>query len=236
MASSEMAPKNKFFTAVAGDAFLFSAALFAVVMALVGAIMSVAGVIGPDGPIGVLGQVLSGTGSLLGIAAVIAGPVVAWKLHGRDFSSTSIAGIALGIVVSGFLFAAGFFSLVGAAMGIGALAGNEFVGLGVALTVLVVGFLVIVVRLDIDAARDMTPSRNEHRRLDVLRFVATGVLAVYAVGVVVAAFMNPGSEVGEAIPFAIIAGIQAGLVTAIADYWVRRAERKQIDAGAAISA
>jgi hypothetical protein len=236
MTSSETTPARRFFTAVSGDAFLFAAALFALVMAVVGAIMSLGGLIGSDGPVGVLGVVLSGTGSLLGIAAVVAGPVVAWRLHGRDFSSTSIAGIILGIVVSGVLFAAGFFAVVGVATGIGALAGNEFVGLGVAAAILVVGFLVVVVRLDIDAARDMAPERNAHRRLDVLRFVATGVLAVYAIGVVVAVLMNPGSEVGEAIAFAILAGVQAGLVTAVADYWVRREERKQIDTGAAISA
>ena len=87
----------------------------------------------------------------------------------------------------------------------------------------------IVVSLDVDAVRDIGPARNEHRRLDIAAFVATGVLAVYAVGVAVAMYMNPGSEVVDATPFAIIAGAQAGLVTAFADMWVRREERRQLD-------
>ncbi len=59
---------------------------------------------------------------------------------------------------------------------------------------------------------------------------------MYVIGVGVAMFMNPGSEVVDAALFAIMAGAQAGLVTAFADMWVRRDERKQTDTAAAISA
>lgn len=236
MTSSDKAPAKGFFSAVAGDAFLFTAALFALVTALVGGIMSFGGMVGPDGPVGALGAVVSATGSFLMVVCVVAGPVVAWRLHGRDFSNNSIAGIAVGVVVSAVAVVGGSFALTGIAMGIGALTGNEFGGLIVVLAVLVVAALVIIVRLDIDAVRDMSPERNEHRRLDILRLASTGVLALFTAGIVVAVVMNPGGEIGEAVPFAIIAGALAGFVTAVADMWVRRAERKQMDAGAAVSA
>ena len=106
----------------------------------------------------------------------------------------------------------------------------------VALAILVVATLVIVVRLDVDAIRDLDPERGQHQRLDIARLAATGVLVVFAFGVAIAVYLNPGTEVGEAILFAILAGVQAGLVTAVADYWVRRDERKHVESGAAIGA
>lgn len=232
MTSSDKAPEKGFFSAVAGDAFLFTAALFALDIVLVGAIMSLGGLISPNGPVGVLGMVVSGTGSLLGVVAVIAGPIIAWRLHGRDFGNTAIAGIAIGIVAGAVLMGGGFLVLAGVAQGIGALTGNEFVGLGVLVATLVVAFLVVVVRMDVDAVRDLSPERSTHRRIDTLRLSATAVLVVYAIGVAVLVVLNPGSEIGEAILFAILAGANAGLVTAFADMWVRRAERKHTDAGA----
>jgi hypothetical protein len=236
MTSSGKNPVREFFSAVAGDAFLFSAALFALAMAAGGAIMSLRGLFGPDGPVGVLGLVVSGTSSLLGLAAVVAGAVIAWKLHGHDFGGAAIPGIVLGIVLAAITMGVGFFALAGIGTGISALSGSEFAGLIFLVVAAVVGTLVIVVRLDVDAVRDMAPARSEHRRLDTLRLVATAVLVVYSVGVAVAVYLNPGSEVGEAILFAIMAGAQAGLVTAFADMWVRRDERKQTDTTAAISA
>lgn len=235
MTSSEVTPKRKFFTTVAGDACLFAAALYALAMALTGGIQSVLGLTGPNGPVGVWGAVISGTGSLLGIAGLIVGSVIAWKLHGRGFGSTSIGGIVIGAVggVIGVVIAA--FAFTGIAMGVGAVTGTV-PGLIAAVAVLAILFLIVVVRLDVDAVRDMNPERNEHRRLDVLRLASTGVLAVFTVGVIAAVSLQPTGEFGEAIPFVILAGAFAGLVTAIADAWVRREESKLIDTGAAISA
>ena len=122
-------------------------------------------------------------------------------------------------------------------MGIGAVTGSEFAGLIVAVAV-----AVVVVAGRSSCASTSTrcatwiPSATSTGGSTSLRLVATGVLAVYTIGVAVAVYLNPGSEVGEAILFAIMAGAQAGLVTAFADCWVRRDERKQIDTGAAISA
>ena len=185
---------------------------------------------------GVLGQVVSVTSSLLALASVVAGAVIAWKLHGRDFGGATIPGIVLGIVLAVVTMGVGFFALAGIGVGVSALSGLEFAGLIVVVVVAVIAAMIIIVSLDVDAVRDMGPERNEHRRLDTLRLIATGVLAVYVIGVAVAMFMSPGSDFVDAALFAILAGAQAGLVTAFADMWVRRDERKQADTTAAISA
>jgi len=236
MTASGSSPVRDFFSAVAGDAFLFSAALFALVMAAGAAIMSLGGLFGPDGPVGVLGLVISGTSSLLGLVSVVAGAVIAWKLHGRDFGGATIPGIVLGIVAAAITMGVGFFALAGIGMGLSAVSGSEFAGLVVVVGAATVAALVIIVSLDVDAVRDMGPERSEHRRLDTLRFIATGVLVVYVIGVAVATYMSPGSDVIDAALFAIMAGAQAGLVTAFADMWVRRDERRQADTTTAISA
>ena len=100
MTSSGRIRVRDFFTAVAGDAFLFAAALFALVMAAGGSIMSLGGLIGPGGPVGRLGAAVSVAAELARLAAAVAGPVVAWRLHGRDFGGATIPGIVLGIAAS----------------------------------------------------------------------------------------------------------------------------------------
>jgi|GEM_PF-1261474 len=232
MKSSQRAPLRRFFTTIAGDAFLFSAALFAICMGLSGAVvMLVPGLFGPEGPVGVLGAIISGTSSLLGLASMVTGAVVAWRLHGRDFSGAAFAGIALGIVLAFVAGAAVFLAFVGVAMALGAVVG-EIPGLIVALAILAVALLVIMVRLDVDAVRDLAPGRSVHRRVDILRLTATGVLVAFAVAVALAVRMQPNSEVGEAILFAVMAGAFSGMVTAFADAWVRRAQAKHADANA----
>ena len=224
---------RRFLTTIAGDAFLFTTAMTGLVMTAFGLIsLAVPGVTGPEGPTVGLGAVVAGLTNLFGLAAMVGGPVVAWKQHGRDFSSVALAGLALGIVASGVIGGAGVFALIGAAMGIGTLSGNEFVGLGVVFGVLVIALLAIVVALDVDAVRDMARERSEHRRLDTLRLVATGVLAAFIAGVIAMVIRQPGGEFGEAIVFAIGAGAGAGIAVGVADAWVRRAARGQTDTGA----
>ncbi len=236
MTSSGVNPVKGFFSAVAGDAFLFASALFAIDMALFGTIAWLGGLTGPGGPVGIVGLVVSGTSSLLGLVSVVAGAVIAWKLHGREFGGAAIPGIVLGILLAAIAMGVGFFALAGIGMGISAVSGSEFAGLIVVVAAALIATMIIIVSLDIDAVRDMGAERNEHRRLDTLRFIATGVLAVYVIGVAAAMFMSPGSDFIDAALFAIMAGAQAGLVTAFADMWVRRDERKQADTTAAISA
>jgi hypothetical protein len=236
MTSSDRVPGGRFFSAVAGDAFLLSAAMFSLVMAVAGGIMYLGGLIGPDGPVGAVGQVVSATSSLLGLVAIVGGPVVAWRLHGRDFSSAMIAGVALGVVATAGAVVAIAVLLPLTVSGIARLIGSQISAMFIALGVLAVSALIVIVRLDFDAVRDMAPSRNEHRRIDVVRLAATAVLVGYSIGVAALVATNPASEIGEAIPFTIIAGSIAGLVTAVTDMWVRRDERKQIDAGAAVGA
>ncbi len=229
------ARKQRFFTQVAGDAFLFSAALFAIPMGLIGLVVwLVPGLSGPEGPAGVAGAVVSGLSSILGIAGVVAGAVIAWKMHGRDFSSTSIAGIALGVVLGSIATGVAIFGFIGIAMLIGRLIG-EVPGLIFAVAILAIVCIVAIIRLDSDAIRDMASERSEHRRLDALRLSATAVLIVLAGVVATLVTRYPTQEYGEAILFAIMAGAQAAIITAIADWWVRRTEARLHEEGSALT-
>ncbi|NMM33391.1 MAG: hypothetical protein HHJ13_05230, partial [Phycicoccus sp.] len=53
---------------------------------------------------------------------------------------------------------------------------------------------------------DLSPSRREHPRLDVVRLISVAVLVVFAIGVWIWTARHPGDESGEAILFAMMAG------------------------------
>lgn len=107
-----------------------------------------------------------------------------------------------------------------------ALAGNELAGPLAVLVLVCAGFVALIVWLDIDAVRNLSPGRREHQRLDVARIVATVVFVIFAGTTFGANIANPKSEIGEAAIFAMAAGIFAAVLTAVADATVTLAERR----------
>lgn len=237
MTTSEAATQRRLFTSLAGDACLITAAIYAAGMLIFGVVMTfVPGLSGPQGPTDVLGGLIAGLGNLIGFAALVVGPGIAWRLHGREFSNNMIAGVILGGLLAFILMAVGALALTGVAIGLGKLTGWEFAGLIVVAGALLAAFLVMVFRLDLDAMKDMNPEASEHLTLDRARMLATLVIAVFLVGVALVIWLRPGTEFGEAVLFALGAGAFGGIVAAFTDAWVRREERKQAETGTPIGA
>lgn len=122
--------------ALVGDACLFTAAAFCLLV-LVG------------GPL-----------------ALVIGPAAAWLLHDRrlDWAAviSEVMGIVIGLVVVGGFFV--LVPLVSAT--IGPVGGQEFAVPAALLAIAGTAFLALIVVLDIDGIRDLLPARRKHIRLD----------------------------------------------------------------------
>ena len=88
---------------------------------------------------------------------------------------------------------------------------SEFAG-PIALLVVVSGaFVALVLWLVVGAIRDLGAGRRAHVRIDVLRLASAAILATFSVGVAVWIANNPGDESGEALIFAMVAGLGGAL-------------------------
>jgi len=60
---------------------------------------------------------------------------------------------------------------------------SELGGLIAVLVLVGTAFVTLVAWLVVDGVRALSPSRREHPRLDVVRFISVAVLVVFAIGV-----------------------------------------------------
>jgi hypothetical protein len=72
-------------------------------------------------------------------------------------------------------------------------------------------FVVLVIWLVAWAIQDLAHDRRVHVRIDVARLVSTAVLVVFSVGVALWIADHPGDESGEAMIFAMVAGLAGAL-------------------------
>ena len=86
---------------------------------------------------------------------------------------------------------------------------SEFGGLIAVLVLVGAAFVALLVWLVADGVHDLPLSRRVHLRLDVVRFIAVAVLVIFAIGVALWTARHPGDESGEAIIFAVMAGVGA---------------------------
>ena len=112
---------------------------------------------------------LPGTGTpawivagMIGMAAALLEPLIAWRVHGRRLDGTATLGAVLGLIA-------------GAATAVAI----------IPLLVVAVAFLAAIVWVDVDALRDLWPRRRAHLWLDILRQSATVVQVVCLVSVIV---------------------------------------------------
>ena len=192
------------------------------------------------GPSGNKAATLIGDSALLAAVTVFAapaslviGPAAAWWLHGRRFDKRAALAGGIGLVSAIVMVFALYFAVVGIGSAVGPVGGSEF-GLGIALFAVVgAAFLAVLIALDVDAVRDLSPARRAHVRLDVVRLVATAIIVVVTPIVFAVQTANPGSEVGDIGPFALMAATIGAVTMWIGGVAYRRLERSGGAVGAA---
>ncbi len=197
--------------ALAGDACLVTAAAFGVVTGVTGLVVA------PEVEPAEGMEWASALAAVLSLATAVAGPVVAWLLHGRRLTWIAVLGGVIGGGLAGGVVMA--VSLVAMLFGLVAsfFTDSEFAGPLIVLGLVAAAFLALVGWLVVDAVRDLAPSRRDHTRIDVVRLVSALVLAIFAAGVAVWTANHPGDESLEALIFAMAAGVFGLLVVAGAE-------------------
>lgn len=202
---------------LAADGAAISAAVFALAIA---AALLVAQAVGDrEVPVGL--QIASGVITWL---AGIAGPLLVWRMHRRRITLPAVLGALLGAPVAAavfFLFVAlstalgWVISPISDAEGAGPLVAGSLVGLA---------FVVLLIWLAADAARDLRATSPANRTLDVARLLAAASIAVYSVIVVLLALGEAGAEMFEALAFMLVGGVSGAAVVAMADLITRALE------------
>lgn len=209
---------------LAGDAALLTAALFGAGTGVFA--LAVAPTGGADQDVPWVWQLLS---VVLMVGAVVVGPVSAWILHGRRLSWAAVIGGVLGGFLASMLLGAATMLLVGVGVTVSAITGSELAGPITTLALAGLVLLALAVWLARDAVRDLAPERRAHPRLDVVRLVAIGLVAVVAVGSLVWSATHPGDESAELIAFALGTGLLGAVIAlgaeAGATVWAGRAAR-----------
>ncbi|HZW45422.1 MAG TPA: hypothetical protein VFF32_13735 [Dermatophilaceae bacterium] len=170
--------------------------------------------------------------ALFSLAVVIVGPLVAWRLHGRRLTCMAV----LGAVVGGFVLGnvvgmLAMLVLVPLVWLVTSVSGSEIAGLIVVVVLVGGAFVALLVWLVVDGVGDLSPSRREHPRLDVVRFISVAVLVVFAIAVGIWTARNPGGETGEAILFAMMAGVGAAMIVTGAEAATSLAAQRKSDTG-----
>ena len=182
-------------TVLAGDGGLFTAGVVGIVVGL--------------------NAIGAWTPTVVGFAAVLLAPLLAWYLHGRHVGGMATLGAVLG-------FIAGIVALF-AVLGVGVLFGMSnthipaavWVGLGILGAVC----LVAIVWLDVDALRDLSSRRREHLWLDILRLLATAIYVAFVAGWTVWAAGSLTPEV-DRVPLLLVPvgpGVLGAAAVAIAE-------------------
>ena len=145
------------------------------------------------------------------VGVVLICPWVAWRLHGRHLSLSTVPGAAAGALISGLVVWA-----IGFAVGVVALVVNwatgEAVSMGVvAFAVISLAVVALAVWLDTDAVRDLVRSRR-HVGVDVGRIVATMVALCTVAVTLWWAWRHPGEEPAELLAFSLAFGVAAATV------------------------
>jgi hypothetical protein len=188
---------------LAGDGGLLTVAAFAVL-----------------GPLASLLQ----AGAILLMGVVLLAPLLAWWLHGRSVDTPATEGAVLGYLAGAglSLVLLGLIALlVALPLSALSLSGTEWI----TAAVVIVAYLAVAARLDVDALRDLSPGRREHARLDVARLVATLAGVAFIVGAIVWATGHPLWDYTGAFLLLAGCGVVGAAVVTIADLMVRRHER-----------
>lgn len=161
-----------------------------------------------------------------GPLSLLIGPSVAWYLHGRRLDLSALLAGITGIV-SGLVVVGGLGGLVALVVGSLGFAEDDFRVPIVIVSVIAIAFFSALIALDVDAVRDLNPTRRTHARLDFVRIAVSVVLVVGTVAVTWTQMANPGSEVGDAGVFALAAGAVGAVAMWVANAVYPRLEAKK---------
>jgi hypothetical protein len=172
---------------------------------------------------------IAGDAALIAAALVFMAPIntivallATWYLHGRRADRLALRAGAIGII-SGLVSVGVLYGLLfGLGQLIGPIGGSAQAG-GIILFVLVAAvFLAAAVGLDLAAVKDLTGNRQDVR-IDAVRLVATAVIVLGTVAVVLIQRANPGSEIADAGPFALmsaaVSAVQAYVAVILHGRW-----------------
>jgi len=202
-----------------GDGLLLTATTSGIALGLLLTVFEGVGAPGPSLAWEIANMVLLAAGA-------IAGVVGTWWLHGRRITGTAVLGGLVGGALSGVFMPV----IVLLAWVLGFVAApfttSEFAGPLAAAGLFGCAFLALTAWLLADAARDLSPTRRAHARLDYIRIGAAVALLLSAALVVVLALRPGQGETMEAIAFALIAGVGGALIVAGADAATELAARR----------
>lgn len=219
---------------LAGDGFLMTLGSFGLLTAL-GLLLWSSGLVPVLGesPQGVLGWLLSLVAYVLGVGGLIAGPLLAWRLHSGRAHGPAMIGALFGMTAG--VLAVFVLVLLTAPVGVvvsllgprveAALGGSEVAGPVVSLALYALLAVVAVIWLDVAAVRDLLPSHREHRALDTARLLATAAILVFAAAVTAVQVANPETGAAEAGIFGVAAGVIGAFSVVGADMLTTYAER-----------
>lgn len=144
------------------------------------------------------------TSSFLVLAGTVTGIGAAWVLNGRHFDRFSLTGAVLGFLLVGLVA-----PLVGvvswfAGLFLGLFTTWEFAGPAAVLAVAVTSLVAVAWWVVADALADLRADRI-HVALDRARIASVAAVVLTSAGALAASLTRPGSELGEAGIFIILA-------------------------------
>ena len=157
------------------------------------------------------------------VAVVLICPWVAWRLHGRRTTRSTVPGAAVGVLFAGLVVLATTWVVGGIALAVSWATGDAVSMGATAFVVTALAVLALVVWLDTDAVRDLARARH-HVQLDVGRIAATVVALGTAAVALWWAARHPGEEPAELLAFALAFGVGAATVALGADLSARPVE------------
>lgn len=207
---------------LAGDAFLFAAALVIMGSAVIIGVNQLTGALDQDTVSATAGALaIQGASLLVALLAVGAGAVMAWRLHGRELTPQVGIFMALGVILGTPLAFGAMGTLAFLMSRVGDRQGPPWLAIGI-LAAAVLALLAVPV---IDAVRDMRGSR-EHSRIDRLRLAALAVVVALAVIAFPVLGAIGDNEMGEAGVFMVPFSAAAALAVLGGDLYCRYRDRR----------
>jgi hypothetical protein len=174
--------------------------------------------------LGPLNSLLQAGAIFLIIVGLLA-PLLAWRLHGRHVDRPATEGALLGYLAGAglLLVLLGLIALlIVLPLHLLGLSGTEWI----TAAAVIVAYLAVAARLDVDALRDLSPRRREHAWLDAARLVATVAGVAYILGAIVWATGHPEWDYTGAFLSLGGCGVVGAAVVTVADWMVRRHEQR----------